>query len=81
MAQRVIDALEMVKVDEHQRHALAHPPCPFEGHAKCRFETAAVIQSGQWVSHCLPPQLFFQRLALRDVLEDDDQPVGLAGQR
>src|SRR5262249_35848549 len=69
VAQRVVDPLETVEVDEHDRDSLAVAPRPPHGALEVIPEELPVGQPGQAVEEREPADLPLRALALRDVLE------------
>ncbi len=82
MAEAVIDELEVVQVDEHQRQVVAQACRPRQALLDPIVEQYAVGQTGQQVMVGLPLQLLLVMLALGDVLHRalvaDELAIGAA---
>ncbi len=74
MPHRVVDRLEVVEVEEHHREQLALARGARQRVRHPVAEERAVGEPGELVVEGLAEQLRLQRLALRDVLHDRDQP-------
>ena len=70
MAMQVVDALEVVEVDDHQRHRLRLAPGEREQRRQRVVEVAAVEQAGQRVARGLLAQRGLQRLHLVDLVRE-----------
>ena len=84
MAQRVVDELEVVEVDEQQRHRPPTPPGARDRGAQPRFELRAIRQAGDGVEERELAQLGLRAHALRDVLpgeHGDALPLGVTQAR
>ncbi len=78
MAQRVVDLLEIVEVDEHQRHGQQGTVRFFHFQPQMLMEHAPVRQAGEGVEIGLPPDQFFGCLLLGDVGEQTHVPERFA---
>jgi hypothetical protein len=68
VAERVVDELEVVEIDEQQRDAIAPPPRAGHRRPQPRVELRAVRQPGELVEEGQPARLLLRAHALRDVL-------------
>ena len=81
--ERVVDELEVVEVDQDQRHRAVAPPRARHGGAQARLELGAVRQAGQRVEERQLAQLGLGAHAVGDVLagEHGDHAALRVGQR
>ena len=70
MAERVVDVLEAVEVDDQDRHRDPWAPAAGQGVLQPVGEQGPVGQSGQRIVQSLPDELFLQLLAVGDVAGD-----------
>ena len=75
----VIDALELVEIQEHDRDAVSVPPCPLQCSLDLLHQGSAVVQARQGVMVGSPQQFRLSLLALGDVLDRQDAAAGAHG--
>ena len=79
MTEGVIDALELVEIQEHDRDAVSVPPCPLQCSLDLLHQGSAVVQARQGVMVGSPQQFRLSLLALGDVLDRQDAAAGAHG--
>jgi len=70
VAERVVDDLETVEIEEQQSGPRPAPQRLYQGALEAVEQECPVRQAGQRVVEGLMPQLFLERLALADVAQD-----------
>jgi hypothetical protein len=78
MPQRIVDVLEMVEIQEHQRHRLVAALGQAQVVGKTVAQHGAVGQAGQQIKMRHPANALLVRLALAHVRENGDVVRGLA---
>ena len=67
MAERIVDVLEVVQIDEEERHPLTGLPGTLQDGLTAVFQPGAVEQVRQIIVHGQVPHQILGRLAFRDV--------------